>query len=572
MVNVIINNKNIQVCENTTILEACDNNRIFIPRLCYLKNVNEVNACRVCLVEVEGIEELVPSCTTICKEGMVIYTHSKKALDSRKNQVKFLLSHHNYDCAACKKNNSCLLRKAAEDLNIIENPYKVKYDEYNWDETLPLLRDNSKCIKCGRCVNVCEKVAGMSVWDFIGKGNRISIDVKDNKKFSEVKCTLCGQCIVNCPTNALSSRDDTDKFIAAINDKETTVIVQVAPAVRSAWAERLGLDRNDATVGKMVSAIKALGVDYVFDTNFSADLTIMEEGTELFEYLKNRKDKFPMFTSCCPGWVRFMKLKHPDFVSKLSSSKSPQQMFGAIAKTYFAEKMGLDPKKVFCVSIMPCVAKKYECDVKEVNQNNDYNDVDLSITTREFDRMIKMYGIDVRYLSESEFDSPLGTGTGAAVIFGNTGGVMEAALRTAYYIVYGKNPDANAFNVVRGTDGIRYATVNLNGIDVKAAVVHGLKNADKLVNDIKEGKVELDFVEVMSCPQGCINGGGQPEKIYDRFVAERTKKLYDIDDNSKIRYSHENPEINILYKDYLDKPLSEKAEKLLHTNQGMWTI
>lgn len=572
MVKVTINNRVFEVNEGTTILEACDNNNIYIPRLCYLKNINEVNACRVCLVEVEGIEDLVPSCTTKCEEGMVIYTHSKKALDSRKNQVKFLLSNHNYNCAACAKNKSCQLRKAAEDLNIIDNPYEVKYNKYEWEKNQILIRDNEKCIKCGRCVKVCEKVEGMKVWDFIGKGKEISIDVRGNKKFSEIQCALCGQCIVNCPTNALSSRDDTEKLIDAINDKNKVVVIQVAPAVRSAWAEKLGLDRDKATTKKMVSAIRALGVDYVFDTNFSADLTIMEEGTELFEFLKTRKNKYPMFTSCCPGWVRFMKQKHPDMVDNLSTSKSPQQMFGAITKTYFAEKIGVDPKNIYCVSIMPCTAKKYECDVKEVNAKPDYQDVDLSITTRELSKLVSMYGIDVNTLKESEFDSPLGASTGAAVIFGNTGGVMEAALRTAYYLVYKKNPDADAFNVVRGKDGIRFAEVDLDGTKVKAAVVHGLKNADMLINDIKNGRVELDFVEVMTCPNGCINGGGQPEKVYDKFVGERTDKIYEIDKNSAIRFSHENPEIQILYKEYLEKPLSEKAEELLHTHQSTWKL
>lgn len=572
MVDIVINGKKYQVNEGTTILEACDQNGIKIPRLCFLKEINEVNACRVCLVEVEGIEDLVPSCTTKCFEGMVIATESDKVLLSRKKQIEFLISKHNFDCDNCNRSKGCFLKKAAEDLGIKESPYGSEYSDYPWDEKSVLIRDNSKCIKCGRCVSVCEKVEGLKVWDYIGKGNRISIDVRDKKKFSEIDCALCGQCIANCPTKALSSRDDIDILLEKIKDKNVKVVVQVAPSVRSAWAERLGLKRDDATVGKMVTAIRNLGVDYVFDTNFTADLTIMEEGSELFEFLKKRKDKLPMFTSCCPGWVRFMKLRHKELVHNLSTSKSPQQMFGAVAKTYFAEKVGIDKKDIFCVSIMPCTAKKYECSVKEVNSDPSYKDVDMSITTRELDTLISRAKIDVKALKESDFDSPLGIGTGAAVIFGNTGGVMEAALRTAYYLVYGKNPEADAFSVIRGKDGIRYAEVDLKGTKVKAAVVHSLKNAELLIEDLKSGKVELDFVEVMACPNGCINGGGQPEKCNVNPISERTEKIYEIDKKSKIRFSHENPEIVAIYKDYLEKPLSEKAEKLLHTDQSKWEI
>ncbi|MEG1994463.1 MAG: [FeFe] hydrogenase, group A, partial [Oscillospiraceae bacterium] len=499
--------------------------------------------------------------------------------EARKVNVELILSHHNCNCASCIRSGNCTLQTIANDLGIFENPYETKCEEINWNPDFPLQRDSSKCIKCMRCIQVCDKIQGINIWDVQGTGSRTTVNVSFNRDIDTTDCTLCGQCIVNCPVGALRERDDTQRVFDALADPEIITVVQVAPAVRSAWAESLGLSDEEATVGKMVAALKRMGFNYVFDTNFSADLTIMEEGSEFLERLKDpEKAARPMFTSCCPGWIRFAKSKYPEFVRDLSTAKSPQQMFGAVAKSYFAEKIGVDPKKIFCLSVMPCVAKKAECDVPTMNDTGCDHDVDLSITTREFARMIRAEHIMPSMLEEQEFDSPLGEGTGAAVIFGATGGVMEAALRSAYYLVMGQNPDADAFSNVRGMDGWKEAEFNLNGITLKVAIVSGLANTARLLDAIKRGEVNYHFVEVMTCPGGCAGGGGQP--IHDfvdiderlELTATRGQKLYSLDKNAKVRFSHENQEVAQLYKDYMEAPLSHKAHKLLHTDHFGWKM
>jgi len=570
MVKLIIDGKAVEVTEGTTILAAAKSVGINIPTLCYFDKINDIGACRVCVCEIKGSDKLAAACNTVVSEGMEVYTNSPRVRAARKINVELILSAHNCDCLACVRSGNCALQTIANDLNIRTVHYENKTAKNDWDDTLPLLRDASKCISCMRCVNVCDKLQGLSVWEVNGSGAHTKITVRDGLGISEAGCAFCGQCITHCPTGALTARDDTDIVFNAIEDAETVTVMQIAPAVRSAWADSLGVDEALATEKRMVAAAKALGVDYVFDTNFAADLTIMEEASELIERLTKGTGATPMFTSCCPGWVRFMRYNYPELAENLSSAKSPQQMFGAVAKTYFAEKIGVDPAKICCISVMPCSSKKFECDVPEINATA--KDVDVVITTREFARMLKADHINVASLDEVEFDSPLGTGSGAGVIFGATGGVMEAALRTAYNMLTGTNPDADAFKVVRGESGIREAEVNVNGNTVRAAVVSGLANTRELLERIKSGKASYDFVEVMACPGGCAGGGGQPITDGVELAAERGEKLYMLDSANTLRFSHENPELKALYDNYLEKPLSHKAHELLHTEQKNWTV
>ncbi len=568
MVNLTIDQKRICAEEGSSILEAAKANGIYIPTLCYLKELNEVGACRVCLVEIEGQEQLSASCNTIVAEGMVVKTNSKKVLDARRTNVELILSEHNVSCTSCVRSGNCSLQKVAKELNITDEVFEKDFDAFRWDSSAPLVRDASKCIKCMRCINICDKVQSLGVWDLNGTGNRTKLEVRGGSAFKDINCALCGQCITHCPVGALSARDDTKKVLNAIADPDKTVIIQVAPAVRAAWGDAVGLDSKLATEKRMVAAIKTLGADYVFDTNFSADLTIMEEGSELIEHIKEGR-KGPMFTSCCPGWVRFLKLEYPDMVNMLSTAKSPQQMFGAVAKSYYAQILGIEPEKIFCVSIMPCSAKKYECDVKEVNDASS-KDVDVVLTTRELGRLLG--GIDCAALEEQDFDQPLGIGTGAAVIFGATGGVMEAALRSAYFLLTGKNPDADAFSELRGLNKWKEASFTINDLKLKIAIASGLGNARALIEAIRKGEAQYDFVEIMACPGGCAGGGGQP--ICDGFelAGERGERLYTLDKNNPMRFSHENPAVLALYKDYLETPLSHKAHELLHTEQEKWTL
>lgn len=574
MVTLTIDNKKVTVPEGTTILDAAARLHIDIPHLCYLKGINDIGACRMCVVEVEGIEHLAASCNTFVEEGMVVYTNSPKVRSSRRLTIELILSEHNSNCPSCVRSGNCELQKLANDLNIYELEYRHEYKSRPWNRSLPLIRDSSKCIKCMRCIQICDKVQAVDIWDVSGTGTRTTVDVSGNRKLDNTECTYCGQCITHCPVGALRERDDTTRVMHAIKDPDIVTVVQVAPAVRAAWGESIGLDRESATAERMVTALKELGFDYVFDTNFAADLTIMEEGSEFIERFTHRGEyQWPMFTSCCPGWVRFLKSQYPEFTDNLSSAKSPQQMFGAIAKSYFAKKAGIDPHKMFVVSIMPCVSKKSECDLPGMNDACGDPDVDVSLTTREMVRLMRSEHISAAHLKETPFDSPLGSGTGAAVIFGATGGVMDAALRSAYYLVTGENPGPDAFKAVRGLQGRKEATFTIPGAgDVRVCVVSSLRSARMLLKDIKAGRVSYDFVEVMACPGGCAGGGGQPIHDGCELAGARGERLWDLDSDAKLRFSHENPDVQTMYSEFLGTPLSEKAHHLLHTDHHAWEM
>lgn len=577
MVKITIDNQQLTVPEGTTIMEAAREIGIPIPKLCYLKNINEIAACRVCLVELEGMDKLVTSCNNVAKEGMVIYTNSPKVRAARKRNVQLILSQHDAKCATCVRSGNCALQTLANDLNIIDFPYyKERFEDTPWDKNFPLIRDSKKCIKCMRCIQICDKVQSLNVWDVTSTGSRTTLGVRGNKDIKDIDCSLCGQCITHCPVGALRERDDTEKVWDAIADKKKVVVAQVAPAVRAAWGEALGLPTEEATVGKIMDALKRIGVDYVFDTVFSADLTIMEEGTEFLErFSKGELDEKPMFTSCCPGWIRFIKSQYPHLVPQLSTAKSPQQMFGATMKTYFAESIGVNPKDIFTVSIMPCVAKKGESNMELYYKEYAGKDTDVVLTTRELTRMIRSAHINPATLVNRECDQLMKEGSGAGVIFGATGGVMEAALRTAHYLVTGKNPYPDAFKIVRspGFDtGVVEAEVQIGEHTIKAAVVSGLGNTRKLIEAIERDEKKYHFVEVMACPGGCVGGGGQPIHDGCEMAHERGKNLYFLDSHSKIRFSHENPDVLKLYEDYMEKPCSHKAHMLLHTDHNAWEM
>lgn len=573
MVNINIDKYSVEVPEGTTIMDAAKKCHISIPKLCYMEGLNEIGACRVCVVEIEGRERLVTSCNNVVEEGMVIYTNSPKVREARKVNVELILSQHDSNCATCVRSRNCLLQTISNDLGIIDLPYKKKLSKEKWTEGFPLVRDYEKCIKCMRCIQVCDKIQDLHIWDVSGTGSRTDVDVSGNIRIEESNCSLCGQCITHCPTGALRERDDIEQVMQALADPEKTVLVQIAPAVRTSWGEYFGLKREQATVKRLAAALRRVGFDYIFDTSFTADLTIMEEGSEFIKRLKNKEnEKFPIFTSCCPGWIRFVKSQYPDMVKQLSTAKSPQQMFGAIAKTYYAKLLNIDPSKIFSVSIMPCVAKKYEAEVPAVNSAGSGRDVDVVLTTREVERLIRSENIQVEHLPEEELDTPFGIASGAAVIFGTTGGVMEAALRSAYYLVTGKNPDPDAFKDVRGMDGWKESVFNIDGIEIKVAIASGLGNARKLIEAIRSGEVEYDFVEIMACPGGCAGGGGQPICEGQELACERSEVLYGLDKLNEIRFSHENPSIIKCYEDFLGEPLSEKSHELLHTDKSEWEL
>ncbi len=579
MVTVTINGVSVSVPEGTTILDAAASAGIEIPNLCYLKDINEISACRVCCVEIEGEGKLVPSCNNVVSEGMVIHTNSPRVREARRTNVELILSQHDNKCATCVRSGTCRLQKVANDLGVLRIPYPsdlARGKKAFWTTTFPLYRDTNKCIKCMRCVQVCDKVQSLSVWDVSGSGSRTTIDVSGNRFIKESDCSLCGQCITHCPTGALRERDDTAKAFAALAAPDKVTVVQIAPAVRTAWGEAFGMESGSVTVGQLVAALRQMGADYVFDTTFSADLTIMEEGTELLHRLQaGDLSSQPMFTSCCPGWVRFLKSQFPEMTGRLSTAKSPQQMFGAVAKTWLAKRLGVDPKNIFSISVMPCVAKKAESELPGM-QSEVGCDVDLVLTTRELARMMRAENIAVPSLEESAFDSPLGDGSGAGVIFGATGGVMEAALRTAYFLVTGENPPADAFREVRDdgrSKGWREATFDLAATPVRCAVASGLGNARRLLRALRRGEVQYEFVEVMACPGGCAGGGGQPVDGSDREkAAPRGAVLYDLDRKAELRFSHENPAVQALYQEYLDAPCSEKAEHLLHCDHFAWQM
>ena len=571
MVNLTINGKQISVQENTTIMEAAAQNGIHIPKLCYLKDINEIAACRVCVVELEGKEKLITSCNNPAEDGMVIHTNSPKVRKHRKTTVELILSQHDCRCVTCARSGNCSLQKTANDLNILQIPYKQTLEHQKWNQSFPLIRDSAKCIKCMRCVQICEKVQGLGVWDVEGTGSRTTVNVSRLRSIEEADCALCGQCITHCPVGALRERDDTEKVWDAIADPDKIVAVQVAPAVRAAWGEQLGLTRGEATIGKILDSLKKMGVDYAFDTTFSADLTIMEEGTEFIKRFTSGEQKhLPMFTSCCPGWIRFIKTQYPDLVKYLSTAKSPQQMFGSVMKTYFAEQLKVAPERIYTVSVMPCVAKKAEREMELFYEEYAGHDVDAVITTRELVKMIRSAHINPKTLEDIPGDRPMQEGTGAGVIFGATGGVMEAALRSAYFLLKGKNPPADAFSKVRSqgfnqNNGVMEADFQIDDITVRTAVVSGLGNTRTLLDRILRGEVQYDFVEVMACPGGCVGGGGQPIHDGEERAFERGKKLYDLDQQAELRFSHENPDVRTMYERFFGNPNSHKAHMLLHT-------
>lgn len=576
MVTITINHKPIEVEEGITIMEACAIANMPVPSLCYLKDLNEIGACRVCVVEVAGMDRLVTACNNPIRNGMEIYTNSPKVREARKTNVDLILSQHDCFCPTCIRNGNCKLQQIAFDLGIHQAGYQRDITTVPWPKEVPLIRDSGKCIKCMRCIQICDKVQSLHIWDIAKTGARTTVSVSENRSILEAPCSYCGQCVTHCPTGALSARDDKEHLFAydaPISNPDKVVVVSIAPAVRAAWAEESGLSREDATPGKLVAALKQIGFQYVFDTNYAADLTIMEEGSEFLERLSHKEDfDYPLFTSCCPGWVRFLKSQYPELTECLSTAKSPQQMQGVMIKTYFAKVAGIDPENIYHVSIMPCMAKKAEADIPTINDSGAGKDVDLVLTTRELIRQCRSMNIDFTTLQEEEFDSPMGIGTGAGVIFGATGGVMEAALRSCYYLVTGENSEPDAFKDVRGMDGWRESTIDINGTTVKTAVVNGLGNARKLIEAIKKDEVDYDFVEVMACPGGCVGGGGQPIHLDDDKANQRRHYLYQLDSDAPLRFSHENPEIQKTYTDFLEKPLSHLAHELLHTDHTTWTV
>ena len=574
MVTLTIDRKTVTVPEGTTILEAARSVRLDIPTLCYLKDLNEIGACRICIVEVEGHERLVPSCNNVVSEGMVVYTNSPRVREARRVNLRLLLSQHDTKCTQCTRSGNCTLQDLCNDYNLLGDHYIKDLRPVAEHFNTPVIRLDNRCVKCMRCIQICDKVQGMNIWDLIGTGARTNVGVAGHRSLADSDCTFCGQCITHCPVGALQEHDDTGKVFDALANPKKITIVQVAPAVRAAWAEHYHLDPKFATAERMVAGLKHMGFDYVFDTNFTADLTIMEEGSEFIQRFTHRdRYTWPMFTSCCPGWVRFVKGQYPRYIDNLSTAKSPQQMFGAVAKTYFAQKLGVDPHDIFVVSIMPCTSKKSEAALPTMNDACGDPDVDVVLTTREMVRMFRGEQVDPTMLDEIPFDSPLGSGTGAAVIFGATGGVMDAALRSAYYLVTGSNPDADAFTAVRGMDGWKEATFSIPGAgDVRVAVVSGLGNTRRLMKALDEGRVSYDFVEVMACPGGCAGGGGQPIHDGKEMAEYRGGVLWNLDKKAAIRYSHENSDVMELYRDYLKAPLSHTAHHLLHTDHHGWKM
>ena len=571
-----IDHHTVEVPRGTTVLEAARGVGINIPSLCYmnLKDMCITNlpaSCRMCVVEIEGRRNLAPACATRCENGMKVHTSTLRVLNARKTVLELILSDHPNDCLICPKSGNCDLQSLAVKLKIREIPFAGEQSTYKIETSPSLIRDMNKCIFCRRCEMMCNEVQTVGALGAINRGFSAIISPAFEQPLTTSECTFCGQCVAVCPVGALTEMDHTNRLINDLNNPRKTVIVQTAPAVRAALGEEFGLPAGTSVTGKMAAALRQLGFAKVFDTHFAADLSIMEEGTELLNrltaYLNGDKNvRLPILTSCCPAWVNFFEHQFPDMLDIPSTARSPQQMFGSIAKTYWAEKMGIPREDLIVVSIMPCLAKKYECGRDEFKVNDD-PDVNYSISTRELASLIKRANIDFNSLPEEDFDQPLGESTGAGVIFGASGGVMEAALRTAYELYTGQKLEKVDFEAVRGLDNIKKATVRLNGVELHVGIAHGLGNARKLLNEIKEGKSEFHAIEIMACPGGCIGGGGQPlHHGNSELLKARTHALYEEDRNKPLRKSHENPYILKLYEEYLGKPMSEKAHHLLHTH------
>lgn len=584
-VKITINGQPVEIDKGTSILDAAKQIGVIIPTLCYHKDLCVAGNCRVCVVEIAGQKRLAPACATPCEEGMDVLTNTHKVRNSRKHIIELLLSEHNADCTSCYKNGNCELQLLASEYKIMNQDFihLVPFHNYTIDDYSPsIIKDDSKCIRCQRCVRTCAELQSVNALTMAHKGEYAQVTTFFEKSMNDVICTNCGQCVNHCPTGALVEKNYIEEVWAAISDKSKYVVIQTAPAVRVGLGEELGFGPGARVTGKMVAALKRLGFDAVMDTDFTADLTIMEEGSELLSRLKkalkenDRTVKFPMATSCSPGWIKFIEHLYPEFLDHLSTCKSPQQMFGALVKTYYAKARKLDPEKIISVSVMPCTAKKFEAARPEMHSSG-YRDVDYVLTTRELAIMIKQAGIDFARLEDMHFDRLMGESTGAGVIFGSTGGVMEAALRTAYELVTGREVPFDNLNItpVRGAEGIREARIKiekpkkewafLDGVELKCAVAHGLVNAKYIMDKVKAGKADYHFIEFMACPGGCLGGGGQPIPTNPEIRQRRAVAIYAEDEGMPLRKSHENPEIIKIYNDFLGHPLSEVSHHLLHT-------
>ncbi|AEM78409.1 NADH-dependent [FeFe] hydrogenase, group A6 [Thermoanaerobacter wiegelii] len=567
-VRVTIDGITVEVPSHYTVLEAAKEAGIDIPTLCYLKEINQIGACRICVVEIEGVRNLQTSCTYPVFDGMKVYTNTPKVREARKLNLELILSNHDRSCLTCIRNTNCELQSLSKKLGVDEIRFEGENIKYSIDDASPsVVRDPNKCVLCRRCVAVCSQVQNVFAIGMVNRGFKTMVAPSFGRSLKDSPCISCGQCIQVCPVGAIYEKDHTRRVYEALADEKKYVVAQTAPAVRVALGEEFGMPIGSIVTGKMVAALRRMGFDAVFDTDFAADLTIMEEGSELLERLKNG-GKLPMITSCSPGWIAFCEKYYPEFIDNLSTCKSPHMMMGALVKSYYAEKKGLNPEDIYVVSIMPCTAKKLEIERPEM-QHKGIKDVDAVLTTRELARMIKEMGIDFVNLKDEEYDEPLGMSTGAGVIFGATGGVMEAALRTVADIVEGKDLDKFDYEEVRGLEGVREATIRIDGMDIKVAIANGTGNAKKLLDKVKAGEVEYHFIEVMGCPGGCIMGGGQPihnPNEMEKVKELRAKAIYEADKNLPIRKSHKNPAIQKLYEEFLGSPLSEKSHHLLHTH------
>ncbi|RJE48860.1 MULTISPECIES: NADH-dependent [FeFe] hydrogenase, group A6 [unclassified Dehalobacter] len=563
-INITLNGKVTAVAPEITILEAARQQGIDLPTLCHHPDQRVKANCRICVVEVEGVKNLVPSCSTRVTAGMNITTNSPRVRETVRTILELIFADHPQECLTCIRNGNCELRQIAAKFGVRDIQGEKRKHSFSQDFSTPsLVRNPDKCIKCGRCAEACHYIQNVGILYSHNRSTEISISPEYGKQLADVACVLCGQCALVCPVGAIHERDDTDRVWEALADPQKHVVVQVAPAVRVSLAEEFGFPSGEIATGKLVSALRSLGFDRVFDTDFSADLTIIEEGHELLDRIANG-GVLPMITSCSPGWIKYMEHYYPELIPHLSTCKSPQQMFGALAKTYYAQTSGLEAKDIIVVSVMPCTAKKFEAERPEMDASGS-QDVDIVLTTRELGRMLQHEGIDFRMLPEAEFDSPLGISTGAAAIFGATGGVMEAALRTVYEVVTGKTLTDLNFTTVRGMTGVKEASVDLAGMEVKAGIAHGLANAKKILEMIKAGQSDYTFIEIMCCPGGCIGGGGQPYGTTNEIRARRIEALYQVDENMPLRKSHENPAVQELYQDFLLEPLGELSHRLLHT-------